>query len=240
MVAILVGMHGRRRHAGQRRLDLILRRRRHELVLGGDVAEIGPGDRGRLAERAFDADAVVADVAIGIRARRHQIGELAAEAESHRADAAGASGIFAQRLQAGDQVGDALGLVKALVEREGLGPFGLGLVGDLDPRLLAPEEIGAHGDVALLRKAVAEVAHHLVDAEDLLDDQDARAAGAGGGRGDIGGERAGIAGGDLDVGHGGSVRGRGREPNAKTAASATVALHGEHGGLWDGLAGCLR
>ena len=71
-------------------LDLRLRLRRAELVLLGDVQHQRLADPRGLAERLLDADAVIADIAIGIAARRHEIGELAAETVADRADLAGA------------------------------------------------------------------------------------------------------------------------------------------------------
>jgi hypothetical protein len=68
----------------------------------------------------------------------------------------------------------ALDLVETLIELERACPFRLGLVGELDAGLLPPEEIGTKCDVALRRETVGDVAHHLVDAEDLLDDENAR------------------------------------------------------------------
>jgi hypothetical protein len=67
--------------------------------------------------------------------------------------------------------------VEGVVELEGPLPFGLALVGDVDARLDPPEQVGADGDEALGGQAVADVAHHLVDAEDLLDDDDGRSRG---------------------------------------------------------------
>src|ERR1700722_11353023 len=62
------------------RLDRRLRRGRHELVLAGDVQQQRLFDALRFAQHVLDADAVIADAAIGVAARRHEIGELAAEA----------------------------------------------------------------------------------------------------------------------------------------------------------------
>jgi hypothetical protein len=125
--------------ARQRLADLGLRLLGHELILGRDVHEQWLGDGARLAEVVVDADAIVADIAIGVRSGRHQIGELTAEAV---ADAAGLAGAFrqpAQMVEAGDQVLDALGHVEALEELEGPLPLRVRLVGDLDARLLPPE-----------------------------------------------------------------------------------------------------
>src|SRR3546814_10931492 len=78
-------------------------------------------------------------------ARRHEIGKLAAEAV---ADAAGlaVAGLVATELGEGRlQVGDALVDVEQAEELEGAVPLRLGLVGAVDARLHAPEEVGADG-----------------------------------------------------------------------------------------------
>ncbi len=158
------------------------------------------GDARRLVERLVDADAVIADIALGIAARRHQEGELAAEAVADRADLAGAGGVTAQIGQGHLQIGDALGLVESLIELEGALPFRLALVGELDPRRLAPEEVGTERGVALRGEAVGKIAHHLVDAEDLLDDENARPLAALRRR-QITGEAAAIGGADRHLRH---------------------------------------
>jgi len=66
------------------------------------------------------------------------------------------------------------------------------LIGDVDARLLAPEYIRAHREIALRGVPIANVAHHLVDAEDFLDHQHAGAAAA---------LRGGQIGGELPVAH---------------------------------------
>src|SRR5262249_41584212 len=63
------------------------------------------------------------------------------------------------------------------------------LVGELHAGLEPPEEIGHQREIAVARQIVGDVAHHLIDAEDLLDDDDARAASRSGCR-QIAGERA--------------------------------------------------
>src|SRR5215831_4089978 len=151
----------------ERRLDLLLCLLRLVLVLAGDMHQQRLRDRARLVEEVFDAAAVVADIAVGVRARRHQVGELAAEAVADRAGLAGAGGLLAQVIEAGDQILDALGLVEALVQLEAALPFGLGLVGQLDARFLAPEDVRAECHVPLRGVAITEIAHDLVDAEDL-------------------------------------------------------------------------
>src|SRR5215472_5832353 len=195
-----IAVNGDVRVALERVLDLGLRRRRTELVLLGDVEHQRLLDRFGLVERALDADSVVADGSVCVGTRRHQIGELAAEAVADRADLARAGRELPQMRERRREVIDALRLVEALVKRERLLPLGIGLIGDLDAGLLAPEQVGAEHDIALPREAVGQIAHHLVDAENLLDQHHAGAAR--GGCCQIGAEAAAIGGANGDVGHG--------------------------------------
>ena len=75
-------------------------------------------------------------------------------------------------------------------------PFGLGLVGDVDAGLDAPEQVGADGDEAQVRYPGGDVAHRLVHAEDLLDQHD-DAGGFGFRLEQIGREAAGTVGGRM-------------------------------------------
>lgn len=118
-------------------------------------------------------------------------------------DAAGlaAAGLQpAQRLERVLQVFDALVGIETLEQLEGLLPLLVGLVGDLDPGFLAPEDVGTQRDHALRRKIVAHLAHRLVDAENFLDHQQTGAGPAGRQR-KIGREIA-VAAMDRDIGHG--------------------------------------
>src|SRR5262249_18148661 len=123
------------------------------------------------------------------------------EAVTDRSDLPGASRQLAEMAKRRLEVVDTLRLVEALVEGERLLPFGVRLIGDLDARLLAPEQIRAERDVTLPREAVGEIAHDLVDAENLLDHEHARAA-AGRWCREISAEAAAIGGADGDLGHG--------------------------------------
>src|SRR3546814_8367687 len=78
----------------------------------------------------------------------------------------------AQRGKGFLHVRDALVDVEEAEQLEGAVPFRLGLVGDVDAGLDAPEEIGTEREKTLLGERVAGVAHHLVHAEDLLGDED--------------------------------------------------------------------
>src|SRR3546814_6891984 len=89
-------------------------------------------------------------------------------------DLAGAGLVAADLGEGRLQVGDALVDVEQAEELEGAVPLRLGLVGDVDARLDAPEEVGADGDEARAGEPVAGVAHDLVHTEDLLGDDDAR------------------------------------------------------------------
>ena len=104
--------------------------------------------------------------------------------------------MLAQGGERGLEILDRLVLVHALHQGHGLVPFGLGLVGDVDMGFLAPEQVGADRRVALGGKTVADVAHHLVDAENLLDHQHPGPLALLGG-GEIGGKLAAIGGFDT-------------------------------------------
>src|SRR5215472_15433853 len=120
-----IGVNGDVRVALERVLDLGLRRRRTELVLLRNVEHQRLLDRLGFVERALDADAVIADGGVRVGARRHQVGELAAEAVADRADLARAGRQFPQMPERRIEVVDAGRLVEALVERERLLPLGI-------------------------------------------------------------------------------------------------------------------
>ena len=126
-----------------------------------------------LAEVGFDADAVIADRAIDIGARRGEIGELAAEAEAERADLADAFGARAQHLQGIGGVLDRLIGVEALIIAERLVEIGLG-VAELDAGLQSPEQIRREHNITFLGIVIGDLAHRGIDAENLLQEQDAR------------------------------------------------------------------
>ena len=81
---------------------------------------------------------------------------------------------------------------KRFIRVEGLLPVRLGLVGELDAGLQPPEQVGHQGEIAARGHAVGDVAHHLIDAENFLDDDQARAA-PGARAGEIAGEAAVLA-----------------------------------------------
>ena len=137
-----------------------------------------------LAEIGLDADAVIADGAIDIGARRDEISELAAETEAERADLAGAFGTRAQHLQRVGGILDRLIGVEALVIAHRLAEIGLG-VAEFDAGLHAPEQVRREHDIAFFGVIVGNLAHRGVDAENLLQQQDAGTGARGGNRRDI-------------------------------------------------------
>ena len=66
------------------------------------------------------------------------------------------------------EVFDTLVDVEEAEELECALPFRFALIGNLDARLDAPEKIGAAGEEAFRSEPVADIAHHLVHAENLL------------------------------------------------------------------------
>src|ERR1700722_2080169 len=80
-------------------LDLLARLGRRVLVEFGKVKDHRPLDVAGFGQIGLDADTVIADGAVDIRARGDEISELAAETEAERADLAFAFGPRAQHLQ---------------------------------------------------------------------------------------------------------------------------------------------
>ena len=77
--------------------------------------------------------------------------------------------------------------LETLHQAEGLGPVFLAFVRELDARLQAPKQIGGQRETAARGMGVADFTHHVVDAENFLDDDDAWAV-TGCGRGEIAAE----------------------------------------------------
>src|SRR5580658_7487380 len=71
-------------------LDLFPGLRRRKTIEFGEVENHRALDLGGLAQIGLDADAIIANRAIDIGSRRDQVGELATEAETQRADLADA------------------------------------------------------------------------------------------------------------------------------------------------------
>ena len=150
----------------------------------------------------LEADAVISDAGVDVGPRRAHEGEPAAEAE---ADAADLSALREPRARVADrclQVGDGPVLVEPLHQPERLLEL-LGQVGiELDARLDPPEQVRRDADIAQRRHMVALAANALVDAENLLDDDD-RALGRPFGPRQIGAEACfPVQRCDLDRGHG--------------------------------------
>ena len=148
---------------------------RDEGVFACEVHEHGAVDAARFVERPLDADAVERDRRVDIVARRREVGELAAEAEAHGGDLAGALGPRSQRLDGGADIDEALVHVEALVKAEGLGEIGL-VVAQVHAGLQPPEEIGHEADIPLLGVEVGDGPQARVDPEDFLLDDEARPA----------------------------------------------------------------
>ena len=158
--------------------------------------EHGAGDAAGFVQRLLDADAVERDRRIDVVSCCSEVGELAAEAETHRCHLAGALRPHPQRLHRGADIGDPLVHVEALVIVEGLGEVGLA-VAEVHARLHAPEEIGHETDVALLGVKVGDRPQARVDPENLLLDEQARPAARLGHR-QIAPERAATRDGNVD------------------------------------------
>src|SRR5260221_6562330 len=159
------------RTTGEGLLDLLDRGHRDILVLLGEMHDDRALDARRKIERLLDTDAVIADRTVDAGFGGGKIGELAAETEAERADLAGALLEAAQRLDGGGDVPHPFGDVEFLIELEGSLPIGLALP-ELDILLDTPEEIRAEHDITLVGVEIGDVAHVLVDAEDLLNEDE--------------------------------------------------------------------
>jgi hypothetical protein len=122
----------------------------------------------------LDTDAVIADGGIDAGPRRCQIGELAAKAIAERCDLPVAALDLAQHADRRFDVLGGLVLVEALIEAEGLLEILLAIA-ELDIRLEAMEEVRCQDEIALLGILIGDLADMVVDAEDLLAEQDAGA-----------------------------------------------------------------
>jgi hypothetical protein len=69
----------------------------------------------------------------------------------------------------GGDVDHALVHVETLHQSECLAPIFLGLVGKLNAGLQPPEQVRGEREAAARRVVVADLAHHVIDAEDFLD-----------------------------------------------------------------------
>src|SRR5690606_644140 len=115
-----------------------------------------------------------------IAATGHEVSQLAAQAVAHRTDPAAGAFVLAQGGKRGTKIFNSLVHVKKTKELEGALPLGFRFIGKLDAGFDPPENVWAAGDIALAGEPVAGIAHHLIDAEDLLDNQDRRSRCAGG------------------------------------------------------------
>src|SRR4051812_14438506 len=157
-----------------RGLDLGQRLGRGELVQLGKVHDHRRSDVRELVDVLVDADAVVADGAVDIGPAARQERELAAEAVAQRPDLTRTSGMPSRRGQSGGDILHAPAPVELAVEIERSLPT-FGAVVELDRRLDSPEQGGHENRVALIGQLVGMGPHGVVDAEDLLQQQQTRA-----------------------------------------------------------------
>src|SRR5258706_3863620 len=154
--------------------DLLLRFGRAVLILSRDVQHQRLLDLARFVEAILDIDAVIADGGIAVGARGAEERELAAKAVADRAHLAGDARSATQMGDRGLDVGDALVDVEALHQAESLAPILLSFIGELNAGLEPPEQVTRERKAAARRMPVADMPHHVVDAEDLLNDDHAR------------------------------------------------------------------
>src|SRR6202453_807946 len=148
MVATRIKIELDVRPAGESSLDLLPGLRRRKTIEFGEVEDHWALDLRGLAQIGLDADAIIANRAIDIGSRRDQIGELAAEAETQRADLADAFRSRTQHLERVRGILDRLVGIEALVVTHRLAEIGFGVT-ELDAGLHPPEQVGHQDDVTL-------------------------------------------------------------------------------------------
>src|SRR5689334_24499524 len=82
--------------------------------------------------------------------------------------------MLAQDLHRRRRIVDGFRFIKPLIKLEGALPFGVRLIGQLYTRLLPPEKIRAEHDEPERRIMIGDVAHHLIDTENFLHQNNAR------------------------------------------------------------------
>ena len=123
-------------------------------------------------DAVLDIGAVIGDRAVDVGAAAHQVAELAAEAVADRADLAVALRNLLQIVPGVLHVAHAEVVVELVIEIERLlHVIGI-VVGQLDARLLPPEQVRHEADEAGLGELVGVLAHGVVDAPDFHDGDD--------------------------------------------------------------------
>src|SRR5262245_47430688 len=125
-----------------------------------------------LADAVLDIGAVVGDRAVDVGAAAHEVAELAAEAVADRANLAVALRQPLQEMPGVLHVAHGEVVVEVVVEIERLlDVFGI-VIGELDARLLPPEQIRHQAHEPRLREFMRVPAHGVVDAPDFHDGDD--------------------------------------------------------------------
>src|SRR5229473_3364414 len=158
----------RRESALEQLVDLRL----HPAVLHRHVQHERPVQVLGFADAVLDVGAVVGDGTVDVGTAAHQVTELAAEAVADRADLAVALRTLLQIVPSVLHVAHREVVVEVVVEIERLLDVLRIAVGELDTRLLAPEEIGHEADESRLGELVRVMAHGVVDAPNLHDGDD--------------------------------------------------------------------
>ncbi|MNU91297.1 hypothetical protein D3C71_811800 [compost metagenome] len=149
--------------------DGLARGRRAKTVKLSDVQHQAALDISGFSQRSFYADAVVAHRHVGIGTAGRQVGQLAAQAEAQHTHLAALRADLGARTQRRDgclQVLQALGFVKALVERKCARHI-LRCI-EFHRRLLAPEKIGYQHHIPFLCVVVGDVTHGAVHSKNFL------------------------------------------------------------------------
>src|SRR6185437_9418177 len=144
----------------------------HPAVAHRHVQHEGPMQVRHLANIVLDIGAVIGDGAIDVAAAAHEIAELAAKAVADRADLAVAVCEAAQEGGGVLHVAHTKVVVEIVIEVEGLADMVRIAVGELDSRLLSPEQARHQAYEPRLGEFMGVVAHRVVDAPDLHDGDD--------------------------------------------------------------------
>ena len=174
VIGARIDVHLGARHARQAFDDALLRVLGHEAVLAGDMQHQWVSNAPGLVEGAIDADAVIANGRVDIRPGRHQVGELAAEAEADRTDHTVAPPMAAQPSERPGKVFHGERFVEGGVQRHRLFPAGrrVGIV--VEMRLDPPQQVGRHRQIATRGIVSTGGLEVRVNAADLQDDDQRR------------------------------------------------------------------
>ena len=172
----VINMHINKRMRGQTVGNGGLGFRRHEIISAGNVNKRRGGDGVCLAQHVLDANTVIRDMRVAIGAAGRHIDHAPAEAKADGADP-GATGV-AQIINGGLQIGDTgIGIV---IGHQAEGFLEICFIIGIERQIarLRPKQIGRQRHIALLRQPIGGGADIVIDAQNLLDADNAGFGGA--------------------------------------------------------------